>query len=595
MTSSDGNRAVSMAVVQSRFEGIVRAMSNTLLRTARSGVLSQARDFSCCILTADHDLLAAADSLPIHVMSGPDLMARSMAEYHSKLKAGDAFLHNSPYHGGSHPADHSILVPVIDGEGVHRLTLVTKGHQADIGNSKPTTYMAAARDVYEEGALIFPCTQVQRAYTDIDDIIRICRMRIRVPEQWWGDYLALLGAARVGERRLLRLGEELGWMSVASHAAQWFDYSEERMRRAIRRLPAGEISVTGHHDPVPAAPQGIPVTARVRIEPEIPQVSIDLRDNVDALPCGLNLSEACSRTAAMLGVFNGLGEVVPANTGSFRLLEVLIRDGSVAGRARHPSSCSAATTNVADRLANAVQRGIAELAEGWGLAEAGMAMPPSLPVISGRDERHGGTPFVNQICLASTGGPGGPSADGWLTLVHVGNAGVLLRDSVEADEYRFPIRILRQALKPDTEGAGRQRGAPSVEVEFAATAGEVEVAFASDGNEEPAAGARGGLPGGRSSQVKRTTDGTLERVAGFDLVVLRTGESIVATTCGGGGYGSPCERDPSQVVHDVTEGWISPARARSVYGVVMDGLEIDQRATWKLRASATATEGRDRR
>src|SRR3546814_14243981 len=82
------------------------------------------------------------------------------------------------------PADHSILVPVMDDEGVHRFTVVAKAHQADIGNSIPTTYHGTARDVYEEGALIFPAVQVQRDYKTIEDVVRMCEMRIRVPEQW---------------------------------------------------------------------------------------------------------------------------------------------------------------------------------------------------------------------------------------------------------------------------------------------------------------------------------------------------------------------------------------------------------------------------
>ena len=69
-TGIDG---VRLALLNRRFEGIVRKMSNTLLRTGRSGVLNTARDFSCCIVTAENELLAAAESLPIHVLSGPDL------------------------------------------------------------------------------------------------------------------------------------------------------------------------------------------------------------------------------------------------------------------------------------------------------------------------------------------------------------------------------------------------------------------------------------------------------------------------------------------------------------------------------------------
>ena len=87
-------------------------------------------------------------------------------------------------------------------EGEHMFTVCAKAHQADIGNSIPSTYHLAAKDVYQEGALIFPCIRVQRNYETIDDIIRMCRTRIRVPEQWHGDFLAALGSARTGERRL---------------------------------------------------------------------------------------------------------------------------------------------------------------------------------------------------------------------------------------------------------------------------------------------------------------------------------------------------------------------------------------------------------
>ena len=210
-----------LAILNNRFEGVARKMANTLLRAGRSGVLNRARDFSACIVTADHQLLAAAESLPIHVLSGPDLMARYMKETHPVLRRGDAFLHNSPYHGCSHPADHTILVPVVDDDGAHRFTVVAKAHQADIGNSIPTTYHGTARDVYEEGALIFPAVRVQRDYETFEDIVRMCEMRIRVPKQWRGDFLAMLGAARIGEREILELAGELGWDTLDQFAERW--------------------------------------------------------------------------------------------------------------------------------------------------------------------------------------------------------------------------------------------------------------------------------------------------------------------------------------------------------------------------------------
>ena len=80
MTVEASGDGVQLALMSNRLDGIVRKMANTLLRTGRSGVLNMARDFSCCIVTADDELLAAAESLPIHVLSGPDLMAKSMKQ-----------------------------------------------------------------------------------------------------------------------------------------------------------------------------------------------------------------------------------------------------------------------------------------------------------------------------------------------------------------------------------------------------------------------------------------------------------------------------------------------------------------------------------
>ena len=119
---------VLLAVLSNAFEGIVREMTTGLLRSARSSVINTARDFSCSILTADNQLLAAAEGAPVHVF-GSELLGAAMSELHHDLQRGDAFLHNDPYRGNSHAADHSLLVPIFIG-GTHMFTAVAKAHQA---------------------------------------------------------------------------------------------------------------------------------------------------------------------------------------------------------------------------------------------------------------------------------------------------------------------------------------------------------------------------------------------------------------------------------------------------------------------------------
>lgn len=577
----------SLAVLANRFDGVVRAMTNTLLRTSRSGVVNTARDFSCCVLDSSDQLLAIAESLPIHVLGGPELMSQSMKATNPNMRRGDAFLHNSPYHGNTHPADFTILVPVFDEENRHRFTVIAKSHQADCGNSKPTTYAADARDVYEEGGLIFPCVAVQRDFQHIDDVVRLCRQRIRVPDQWWGDHLALVGAARIGERRLLELASDTGWDVVEDFSTSWQRYGETSMRAAIRKLNGGIVTVETAHDPFPSAPNGIPVNVTVRVDPGEELITVDLTDNLDCQPCGLNLSEATSRAAALIGVFNSLHQGVPANSGSMSRVDIHLRENCVVGIPRHPASCSVATTNVMDRVANAVQRAIAGISPGSGLAECGLGMPPSVGVVSGTDPRIGGRPFINQLVFAWTGGAGGPHEDGWLNAGGVGDGGIVYRDSVEIDELLHPIRILRQEIITDSEGAGEYRGAPGALAEFGPVDTDLEIMYVSDGTINRPQGVNGGLPGSAANQFIRRADGDLEQVGACDHFVLGLGESVVSISTGGGGYGSPLDRDPRRVAKDVREGWVTSDRARDIYGVVLlpDGA-IDSSATQDLRKAS---------
>lgn len=595
--AQSGRDVVALAVMTNRMEGVVRKMTNTLFRTARSTLLNTAKDFSCCVVTANHELLAMAESLPIHVMSGPDLMSRYLAQYHPHPRRGDAYLHNSPYHGNSHAGDHCVMVPVLDDEGRHRATALVKAHMADIGNAEPTTLTATVRDVYEEGALIFNCVKVQEDYRDVGDVIRLCQARIRVPEDWYGDYMGMVGAARVGERELQRVGEEVGWDAFDAYVADWLDYSEERIRATIRTLPAGTRSGCDLHDsvPLPGVEDGVLLKATVSVDPEAAEIEIDLRENPDCLPCGLNLTQSTSTTSALIGVFNSIDHTIPRNSGSARAIRVLLRENCCVGIPRHPHSCSLATTGLAERLGAIVQCTMAEFKDGMGMAAPGPECPPATASLSGRDPRHGGAPFVDMMILGNSGGAGHARGDGWLTNGETSDGGSMMRDSTEVLELLRPIRVWSDTIVPDTGGDGRFRGAPSLYVEYGPVDTELEVLYAADGTVNPALGAIGGEPGALLRPMMRRADGEVVELEPWGHVILKPGETIISISAAGGGYGPALQRDPERVRHDVAEGWITEQRARDVYGVVLDeDGSVDERATRarreELGARAAAAE-----
>ena len=573
-----------LAILSNRMERIVREMSNTLLRSGRSAVLNTARDFSCSLITSENELLASAEGLPVHVI-GTEFLARAMTELHPDFAEGDAYLHNDPYLGNTHPADHAILVPVFF-EGAHIFTACAKAHQADCGNALPTTYMPGARDIYEEGALIFPCVTVQRGYRDVNDIIRMCRRRIRVPEQWYGDYLATLGAARIAERRLKELCAQYGVAAIRAFVRDWFDYSERRMIEAIRQLPSGTITGHATHDPYPALPEGVPLTVAATIDSAGGTIDLDLRANPDNYPGGLNESQACATNNVMTGVFNSIDPDVPHNAGSFRRIRVHLREGCIAGIPKFPHSCSMATTNIADRLVCLTQAAFAQLGEGFGLAEGALGMGISYAVISGKDARYQDAAYVNQIFLGSTGGPGGPKADGWPTYYLPVAASLMYHDSTEVDEQKYPLQVWEKRLIADSEGAGRQRGALGSKVIYSCKNDVMTVAYTFEGHENPARGVRGGFAGQPSDGWKLDDAGRRVELPMAATVELLPGEQLVSLTGGGGGYGSPLTRDPALVAHDVSEGWISMARARDVYGVIL--AEAGERGLFNVNESATA-------
>ena len=586
---------VIMTVIANRLDGIVREMTNTLLRAARSAVISSARDFSCCIITGDNHLLASAEGLPVHIF-GAHLQGANMCEYHKgDIREGDAYLDNDPYGGNTHPADHTFLVPVFI-EGEHLFTTVAKCHMADIGNSIPSSYFARALDVYEEGALVFPGVRIQRDFKNEADVIRMCRARIRVPDQWYGDALAALGSARIAERRLKELCAKYGKATIKTFIKDWFDYSERRMAESIRKLPKAKIENVGWSDPLEGIlPDGLTLKVGIDIDPKAGKIHVDLTDNPPCVPCGMNTSRAATTSSVVGAIFNSLERDIPRNAGSFRRLSFKYAEDSVVASPVFPHSCSTATTNVSERLVNITQSAFAKLGDGHGLAEGGTGLGAGMAVLSGQDHRRANGRYVNRMMLSTNGGPASPTADGWVNYAIPVIAGLMYRDSVEIDELKHPFRVESLGLVTDSAGAGRYRGAPAQELVYTPLENPVQAVIPCDGQFAPPRGVNGGHNGTPGSTHLVGHNGDETKLPNVVIVHLQKDQSLRGRDSSGGGYGDPLTRDPQRVLIDVLEGWESREKARDVYGVVFtgaiedDSLAIDVAATAARRKKLATT------
>ena len=101
-------------------------------------------------------------------------------------------------------------------------------------------------------------------YKDIKDLIRMIKMRIRIPDQWYGDYLALVGACRIGEKRLKELCARYGKEYVKAFIRAYMDYGEVCIKTEIKKLTKKPLHLEYEtcHDPIPGIAEtdkGIPV------------------------------------------------------------------------------------------------------------------------------------------------------------------------------------------------------------------------------------------------------------------------------------------------------------------------------------------------
>ena len=166
----------------------------------------------------------------------------------------------------------------------------------------------------------------------------------------------------------------------------------------------------------------------------------------------------------------------------------------------------------------------------------------------------------------------------------------MYRGSIEVEESTHPLLVRDLRVIPGGGGAGRFRGAPGAEVIYGPRFDPMTVVIMCDGQANPPQGVRGGHAGPCAETWHVRADGSEEKLPGVVECQVEPGEWIRGVDAGGGGYGSPLEREPARVLKDVLARWETIERAHDIYGVVFSGtvedesLAVDEAATSKRRA-----------
>jgi N-methylhydantoinase B len=566
----------TLEVIQEMLVSIVREMRTNLIRTAYSSVIYEGHDFSCALMDPIGKLLAQGEDNPSHLFPirwSVQLMAQ---QFQGAIHPGDLFLHNDPYTGGTHLNDIALLYPVFV-EGELLAVPVVRAHWGDVGGMTPGSLSGKAIDIHQEG-LRFPLVKVYEAGRPNQSLLNLLFANVRVPGERQGDFRAMLGACRIAEERLLALlakYEEAAWHEAMPRL---LTRAEARMRQRIAQIPDGQYAFESYLDCCGTSLD--PVRIQVALTVRDDTLYADYSGTTSQVPGPTNAGPAVAPTSTFAVVKAFLDPHGPMNDGAMAPVTVYTPPGSVV-HATYPTPCGG-FSEIRRGCESAVMGALAQVIPDQ---VTGDIKGTANHCYIGGAQSVTGEPFIFYEYPA--GGTGAfLRADGNNVVRAFTEGDFNTFQPVEAVELRYPLRIERCELRPDSGGDGRTRGGLGLrrDVRLLAPAGLLSVL--SDKNIIPPYGLLGGHSGAPNAftvfrdGIERQPSNTPGKVAGFPL--LRD-DVVVMRSSGGGGYGDPLEREPELVREDVQADYISQEVARQLYGVVLRHGRVDHPATAALR------------
>jgi N-methylhydantoinase B len=567
------------SVIQRRLKSITEEMGLTLLRTTRSPILNEARDFVTGLYDADGDMLEQTEYIPVLAFALQPACKQVIEFFGDDIHPGDVILHNDVFSGGNQNNDVAVFRPVFCGDDLVAWS-ACKGHQADIGGAVAGGYNPEAREVWQE-ALRIPPLKIYDRGTLRRDVWNMVFANVRYPIVQ-EDIRAQIGGTVVGERGIRELVDRHGLASFQAHKNYLFDRTEAMVAAEIAGIPDGVYrgQSTAYYDGVT---DGSEMLIKLAVTVDGSKVTFDFTGTAPQTPGFVNAPFSATASALMLTFLMLINPDIPHNAGLLRRVEIVNPEGSFLN-----ASFPAATTfgnSITGPTSDAIFRAFAEalpqmVSAGWNR---------SLNVgLTGHDPRKD-RPFVDILFLALKGGSGATwQADGYDHIGLINCAGGILAQDYEMFEIQNPVRLVRHEYDADSAGAGRWRGGLGVETEFRIEGDQVTAVSFGDGVEEGARafGLFGGRDGTANTAVFRQPDGA-ERVPKTKQIVrdIPAGTVFVQKAGGGGGYGDPFERPAEAVLDDVRNGLVSAAAARADYGVVIDpaAMAVDAAATEAAR------------
>jgi N-methylhydantoinase B len=547
---------ITAEIIRNALIAITDEMKTNLMRTAYNPIIYEALDYTVGLFDANGDTVSIGLGLPMFIRGLSDAIKAKLEFYgRDGIEPGDILLTNDAYIMGSH-LNHMIFTLPIFHDGKIVAFSSSMAHWIDVGG----TLGARTQDIYSEG-LQLPIVKIFKRGVQDDELTRIIRTNVRVPELAMGDFRAQIAAIRTGEQRYGALLKKYGLAAVDGSIAGVYALTERLARAAVASIPDGTYEAESYMDDdgITAAP--IPIKVKVIVKGD--RMTIDLTDVSPQVQGYFNSGATAGRSAAQVA-FKCVTTPTqyPINDGAFRNLDIILPPGRVVS-ATKPAAMRWWMTipmTVVDTIFRALAPAIPER------VAAGHHADLCVGTI------HGINPRTGRFFVGSTNPPGGgwgatAGGDGMSAVVCI-NDGDTHNAVIEALEAKNPIVIERYALRPDSGGPGKRRGGLGIELRVRASA-----PMRTNVHVERTKCAPWGLADGNDALANRVR---LERPGQapfsngngkLDNEMLKPGDVLVIESGGGGGYGDPHERPRGVVAADVHHGYVSRDAALRDYGM----------------------------
>lgn len=577
---------ITFEVLRNALANMCDEGSEIIARLAYAATISEGHDHSCALLTKEGHLIAHGnrDQAP-HIGSFEPSVAVVRAWF-EKMEPGEVYIFNDPYSGGIHTNDVKLIRPIFFKGELVAFNCST-GHWPDVGGALPGSFNPRAVDCYSEGIRLPPMKIFRGAELD-RTVVKLIEYNMRMGNERIADVYAQYRAGIRIEERLIELIERHGIHVVEQLFEDIFDYTETLFRDQVAKLPDSTYEFEDFSDRDVMHPDQPRIRVHCAMTIAGDRVTFDFRGS-DPAPRGpFGFPRGSLETAVFDGTLHCFPHLSPLNRGLSRGIEVISTPGScvdileptpVSGYACGAYEKVAAVTMACWAQAFATVNPRRMYAAGINLANL---------CIGGVHPRTG-KQFVNY--LWNEGGQGARSykdGNSFQMMIFIGGA---TNQPVEALERWYPIRFTHCEAVEDSCGDGRFRGGFGIDRSFKAL-GEITMTMHGDRGEVTPFGLSGGTNGGPNILGLRPADGGEEISLGMHAmgITLAPGDHVIYRSNGGGGFGWPLARDPALVLADVEQMWISRAKARGVYGVVVvkdpagAGWRVDAEATSRLRS-----------